>query len=243
MLTKEACLGILKKEPIKNANIINFIENYDVVDFIAIGDAVLAKGVSDRPWVYLSASNTAELESLMPYIGANDHNFAVVEEWMMPILTKGRKVLWTMPIMKLYLPDSVDIEAEIESITGPNYPSPLTLADAEHVFMNSDYQAHLTIPYVQERIINGFSMCAREQGAPVAWAMTHDDGAIGFLHVMPESRKKGYAMIVTRAMIRQLRNHGKLPFVHIEATNEKSMNLAKKTGFVEDRIILWFSLK
>lgn len=239
ILTQEACIDILKNDLIKNSNMINFVENYDVHDLLAIGDAVLAKGISDKPWVYISASNESELKALLPYLSDADRNFAVIEDWMMPILTHGHKVLWDMPIMKLYLPDSVEIEMALS----PHYPSPLTLGEAEHVYLNSDYQEYLSIPYVQERIINGYSMCIRKDGAPAAWAMTHDDGAIGFLHVMPEARKHGLALEITYAMIQQLRNHGKVPFVHIETKNEKSMNLAKKIGFVEDRVIHWFSIK
>lgn len=77
----------------------------------------------------------------------------------------------------------------------------------------------------------------------MAWAITHDDGAIGFLHVLEEYRGKGYGTNVTAAMINKLLELDELPFVHIEEDNIKSMDLALKAGFSKDRRIHWVKLK
>lgn len=238
-ITKNEALKRLNRDIIRNINMINFINNYQVDDLIANGDAILARGVSDRPWVYISAKDVDELNVLIPLLNDKDCNFAVAEPWMVPYLTQGRHLLWDMPIMKLYLPHSVSLP-QLEDIEGL---TSLERTDAVHVYENSDYQEYLTIPYIQERIKNGANACLRKDGRLVAWAMTHDDGAIGFLHVMPEERKNGYGMTVTVALINILRENGALPFVHIEEKNSKSMHLAKKLGFVEDRIITWFSME
>lgn len=239
IITRKEALERLKKDEIRNINMMNFINNYQVDDLLAIGDAILARGVSDRPWVYLSARDEWELNALIPLLNAKDRSFAVAEPWMVPYLTQGRRLLWDMPIMKLYLPQSVSLPP----LTITNGLTKLEPSDATHVYENSDYQEFLTIDYVEERIKNGTHACYRKDGHLVAWAMTHDDGAIGFLHVMPEERKNGYGMTVTVALVHTLREKGALPFVHIEEKNSKSMNLAKKLGFLEDRIITWFSVK
>lgn len=49
-------------------------------------------------------------------------------------------------------------------------------------------------------------------------------------------RRKGYGREVTAAMIEKLLELGQVPFVHIEEDNVKSMNLAVKIDFREDRL-------
>jgi len=56
------------------------------------------------------------------------------------------------------------------------------------------------------------------------------------------ARGKGYALNVTRAMIRKLLEMGKVPFVHIEETNTASMNLALKAGFRKYGRVHWVYL-
>jgi predicted GNAT family acetyltransferase len=40
-------------------------------------------------------------------------------------------------------------------------------------------------------------------------------------------------------MIRRVLEAGRTPFVHIEASNEKSLNLAARTGFVPAGEVWW----
>jgi 8-oxo-dGTP diphosphatase len=73
--------------------------------------------------------------------------------------------------------------------------------------------------------------------------MTQDDGSIGVLHVLDEDRGRGYAYDLTVFLINRLREQGRLPFVQIEETNTKSMNLALSIGFRRDRRIRWFKIQ
>jgi len=54
------------------------------------------------------------------------------------------------------------------------------------------------------RITNGESSCIQESDKLIAWAITQDDGDIGFLHVLPEHRKMGYGRIVTMDLINKV---------------------------------------
>lgn len=99
------------------------------------------------------------------------------------------------------------------------------------------------VEYIQERINNGIGLGIYQDEKLVAWALTHDDGAIGFLNVLEEYRRRGYGYDVTIAMIKKLLEQDEVPFVHIEENNEKSMNLALKTGFRKDRRIHWIKFK
>lgn len=119
----------------------------------------------------------------------------------------------------------------------------LKIEDATYIYNNYDYQEFTSIEYISERIENGIGLGIYKDNKLVAWIITHDDGAIGFLNVLKEYRRKGYGMELTVAMIKKLRELGEVPFVHIEMDNKKSMNLALQIGFTKDRIVNWFEIR
>ncbi|KAB3526761.1 GNAT family N-acetyltransferase [Alkaliphilus serpentinus] len=229
-------LDYLKEDPIRNCNIIYFAENYPISFYERMGNSVIVKGISDRPWVYISCGDEKELHQLKEFIKDEDKNFAIIENWMIPILTEGKETKWRLSCGKLYLPEEIKIPDR-------DYRTePLIESDAEVIYYNSDYKEFLSIEYIKDRIKHGIGSCIKINGNPVAWGITQDDGAIGFLHVMPQHRGKGYAKIVTIDIIHKLRDRGLLPFVHIEESNSKSMPLAQTLGFKFDRDINWFEV-
>lgn len=119
----------------------------------------------------------------------------------------------------------------------------LTINDAGFIYENSEYKDVISIQYIIDRIINGLSSCIRCMDKPIAWGITQDDGAIGFLHVLPEYRRMGYARDVIVDLIRKVRNKNKIPFVHIEEENERSMRLAVGLGFKKDKVVSWFEVE
>jgi 8-oxo-dGTP diphosphatase len=76
----------------------------------------------------------------------------------------------------------------------------------------------------------------------VAWGLTHDDGALGSLHVLDEYRKKGYGKEILISLIHQNRKLGKISFAQIEEKNVKATNLIEQLGFVKDRKVSWVKL-
>ena len=76
----------------------------------------------------------------------------------------------------------------------------------------------------------------------VAWGLTHDDGALGSLHVLDEYRKKGYGKEILISLIHQNRKLGKTSFAQIEEKNVKAINLAVRLGFLKDRRVSWIKL-
>lgn len=117
--------------------------------------------------------------------------------------------------------------------------SKLSLKDSEYIYENSDYKDYISVEYIEERIANGLSSCIRIKDKLVAWAITQDDGAIGFLHVLPEYRQKGFGRDVFVDLIVKVMSTGKIPFVQIEEKNEKSMRLALSIGFQKYKIVNW----
>ena len=55
-------------------------------------------------------------------------------------------------------------------------------------------------PTSGSRIENGPGYCVRRGGEPVAWGLTHDDGSMGFLHVLEAYRGSGMARALTSAL-------------------------------------------
>lgn len=238
-MTSKNILEYLKENPIENANIIHFIESYPVHSLEKIGNSVVAKGTSDRDWVYISSKSSLELKMIQNHLTAQDCNFAVIEDWMVPILCGNRNIKWKLSTLRLFLPETVPLPAPLL------HPSPLTVKDAEFIYYHSAYQQYLSVDYIGERIRNGIDSCLREgdNKPPFAWALTQDDGAIGFLNVLPERRNKGYARAVTIDIIQKVRAQKRLPFVLIEADHFPSMRLALSLGFVQDRTVSWFEIE
>lgn len=233
MKSIEEILCHLKKDIVRNVNMINFIEDYPVSYIEMYGDSIVLKGTSDRDWIYISSESKDELQTIKDRLGKDDRCFAVIEDWMIPILIKDSRIKWKLSTMKLFLPQDVSIaesEYKVED---------LKIEDADAMYTNSDYKDYISIEYIKDRIKKGLSSCIHDSGNLAAWALTQDDGAMGFLHVLPEYRRRGYARAVTADLINKVRAKGKLPFVHIEEDNEKSMNLALSLGFKKDRVINW----
>lgn len=236
MVLDEEILNFLNRDRIKNINIISFIENNPIHYMERFKDSVIVKGKSDENWVYISSSSKEELKALLKKC-KDDEFFAAVEDWMLPLIVENKGIAWKLSCMKLIFPE----EKELPSC---KYKAEeLTADDAEYIYNNSKYKDYTSIEYIADRIKNGIGMGIYDEDKLVAWIMTHDDGAMGFLNVLSEYRKKGYGYDLAVNMMDRLRCLGKIPFAHIEEDNYKSMNLSLKAGFVKDRRVHWVRRK
>lgn len=228
-------IDVLKKDIQSNINTINFIENQEITYSKIVNDSVLIKGISDELWVYLNVKNEKDLKELLK--DTEKDQFFFCEEWVVPYIGDDSDFEWKLSCQKLTLPNSVHVPNPLQNIF------PLNISDARYIQNIHSYADFTDVPYIEERIKTGISYGIREEGKLVAWAMTHDDGAIGFLYVLPEHRSKGYAQAITDKMILEIRRRGKLPFVHVEKDNIKSINLSKKVGFVPHSTVVWIKKK
>lgn len=233
----EKLIESLKKDKVRNINFINFIRSYTIHTFDSVGDSVLIRGKSDEEWVYISSKSEDEFLQLILGLDEDDKCFAVLEDWMLPYIIKNKEIRSQLTSIKLVYDEKTSLPPIEASVVK------LSAADAPYIYENSKYKEYISIEYIQERICNGIGLGIYKDKKLVAWAITHDDGAIGFLNVLEDYRRKGYGFDVTVALIKRLLEQGEIPFVHIEEKNEKSMNLALKTGFREDRRIHWIKLK
>ena len=229
-------IDLLKKDRERNINILNFIETYAHQSYERVGNSVLLRGVSDHLWVFISSNSQAELRQLAARLTKEDIYFAAIEDWMVSLLIGNRKIAWDLNLIQYILPKHV-------LLPKPMYPHlALNIDDALYVCENSDYQDYFSVEYVEDRISRGPSAAIYEKDQLVAWALTQDDGAIGFLHVLESHRKKGYAYQVALGLSEQLRSRGRRPFAYIKKENSRSIKLFRKLGFIEQKQIHWFKL-
>ncbi|MBN1634227.1 MAG: GNAT family N-acetyltransferase [Ignavibacteria bacterium] len=236
-VNKKEIFDLLYKDRIQNLNMINFIKSYDVELFLKSGDSALVRGTSDKPWIYISSKSESEFRELIGQLSENDRYLAAIEEWMIPILKEKYKVLWNLKCKRYLLPKHTQ-PGSVHHIV--RYLKP---GDARYIHENSMYRKLTQIEYITDRIKRGIGLGLYDKGGMVAWILTHDDGAIGFLNVLPEFRRRGYGTDITNAVIKKVRERGGIPFVHIEEDNINSVNLAKKVGFAPDKYVNWLRIE
>ncbi len=226
--------AILAMDPIRGANLHHFAERYGVESSFVAGDSLLVRGTSDHTWVYLLPADREGGKRLIEALTPEDHYLVGFDIWLLEALQDRFAIEWTLRCQKRVWPGDREPDQPAHTIR------PLSLEDAAYLFEHSDYKTYTDIPYIQDQITHGVGGGIEgPDGRLAAWALTHDDGAIGFLHVLEPFRKLGCGASLTSWMIQRVRERGGIPFVHIEAKNEKSLNLARKTGFEPCGEIWW----
>ena len=226
----------LKKDYISNISAIGFIEINPVIEVIEINTSYLIKGTSDVEWTYIVCNNEDDLRALLEK-SPNNTYFASVEDWMIPVITDKIKAEWILSTMRYYLPDDDEVPENKKEVI------PLTIDHIGFIISQSNYKQFLSPAYVEERISKSISAAIMKKDKLVAWGLTHDDGALGSLHVLDEYRKKGYGKEILISLIHQNRKLGKISFAQIEEKNTKATNLIEQLGFVKDRKVSWVKLK
>jgi len=229
-----------KKRVLQDRNryfhVLNFFEDYPVLELRIAGDSALVRGASDREWLYTISNNPREFEDLIATLSEADRSFAAVEDWMLPILTQNRKAEWMLSTYQHCLPEEVSLpETDI-------FITELAPQDAAVMYENSEYKEFLTNDYIQDRIQRGIGAAVRVEGQLVAWILTQDDGAMGFLHVLHPYRKNGYARALTIHLSRLLRRQQKLPFACVKETNTPAISLLQRLGFEKGKRVHWLEL-
>ena len=230
-------LNYCKNAPIRNAAMIGFFENYPIKRVFRINDSLLLTGESDQLWAYISSESKDELKELLQKSVIGTKYFACLEDWMIPLVTKDAEVDWTLSTMHYILPETCSVEPPVRNVIELN----TTFVD--YIYYHSDYQAFISKDYIADRIKRGLSSGIIDDGKLVAWAITHDDNSLGFLHVIPEYRRNGYGTDVVKSLIIKKRKEHKSIYANIEPTNNNSLNLANRLGFIFDRNISWIKLK
>jgi 8-oxo-dGTP diphosphatase len=220
----------------RNASIVNFLRRNEILGVSRVGGSVHVRGRSDYVWNWFSSENAGELRKLVDRLDASDDRFAAVEEWMMPIVSRGRGLAWSLPMVRYLLPREVELPARDGEV------EPLVEDDAVVIYESSKYREHISVDYTRVCIRSGPGVAIREEGRLVAWAATQDDCAMGFLQVLETHQRRGFARRLTVALATELRKRGLLPFAYVAEDNVKSIGLLASLGFVRDRNVAWFQV-
>ena len=236
MNTLDTVLDILKENECENQSIVNFIENNPIFSVELVGKSTLVRGLSDQAWIYINSKDKVEFKELLKKLNKEDKFFAAIDEWMLPYIVAGRKVTWDIKTTRYILPEHVELPKITVDV------APLNAKDAGFIHEHSIYNKYIEPNYFKDRIYKGYSAGITEDGVLVAWVLTQDDGAVAFLYVMEEYRRKGYANTVILSLLEKIRMTGRQPYMYIANDSEEAIQLAENLGFEREKEVHWLSL-
>ncbi len=224
---------LLRADEIANISMLGFFAKHNPVKMLRVDNSIMAQGQSDEDWWYLSCQSIDDFDWFIEQAGSNDCYLAAIDEQILDRVKKRFTCKWVLSCERLYLPEDVQIPSTYLNL------SPVLSSDAEHIFSNSNYKAFSSVGYIREQIEQGPGSAYRIGDTLAGWALTHDDSAMGMLHVLDGYRRKGIAKSIVIDLIQKIRALGLTPFTYVEPSNDASMKLVKSLGFVPDRPIHW----
>jgi len=233
----KALPSVLDLSSTKNIAIIGFFSNYPVEEYYVENKSVLILGKSDHLWAHISSSSETELASLLAKYHKKTKYYFSVEDWMIPLILAHGTIDWIMTTDRYILEEGIFTDLpKLKMIK-------IDKSYAPFIYNNSDYKSYISVEYIEERLSKDISTGILVNNNLVAWGFTHDDGALGFLHVLKEYRNKGYGINILLGLI-QMRKKEKRPVLgNIVPGNVASINLARKLGFKPDCRTSWIKLK
>ncbi|MEC9490928.1 MAG: GNAT family N-acetyltransferase [Halanaerobiales bacterium] len=252
-MIKNKIIEQLNKNRAQNISLIGVIENYGIKSSLKYKDSYLITVRTDHLWCYPAVESKNELVELLKRLEGRTNYFAALEKWMIPVITQNREFEWELKTERLILPDEAKLDLSIQKIiesSSENFKTEKELEirelkskDADFIFAHSHYQDFTSKAYIKDRIAADCSAGIFINKELAAWGLTHDDGAVGFIHVREDFRKRGYAHLIMEKLIKNKRKNGKDVFLNVEPNNLKAKKLFYSLGFEFDRIISWIKLK
>lgn len=250
---KNEIIEQLNKNRAKNISILGIVENYGIENSLKYKDSLLITVKTDHLWCYLAAENKNELVELLKKLEGKTDYFASLEIWMIPVVSQNREIEWELKTERLILPKEVKLNISLQQNLKKNEKNmkaeseieirELKSKDTNFIFNHSHYQNFTSKSYIRERIAADCSAGIFIEGKLAAWGLTHDDGAIGFIHVRETFRKSGFARLIMESLIRDKKENREDIFLNVEPDNFKAKKLFYSLGFEFDRVISWIKLK
>lgn len=234
--------AMLDEDRIGNLTIAGELANADPNETtVVIDDPESPAGLLVRTgWVRIYARDVAALHRLLPAIklaAANDESeelgFAGVAAWVRDEIAQSWALQWENPCWLYYFDPGC-----VEGLRVMHEVRSLTVEQAGLV--NEHWGAADSEEYVRSRIEDGPSAAVWEEGRPVSWALTHDDGQLGMMFTLPGARRMGYARSVTAALVEQLLAAGKTPFLYTSHSNVAAQHTAERFSFRRWGDYRWF---
>lgn len=230
-------LSILNLYPTKNITIRGFFSNYDVESYYIENNSILIFGESDHLWAHILSSSQRELSSLLEKYHMKTKFYFSVEDWMIPLILRHGTADWIMETNRFILDADVIVDLPKSNIIN------IDKSYATFMYNNSDYKDYISIKYIEDRLSKDISAGIVVNNILVAWGFTHDDGALGFLHVLEDFRNKGYGIDILLGLIHRRKKANKPVFGNIVPGNIASTKLVTKLGFELDCKTSWIKLK
>jgi hypothetical protein len=228
---------ILKPDQDENISIAGFYSNFPLIELVRGKDVAIAYGRSDHLWAHLIGKNPDELNALLAKNISKTKYYYSVEDSLIPLLSQYGEIEWIMRTKRYILDENVSIpkpDFELRKVE-PSY--------ASQIFENSEYQDFTSIEYIKGRLKTDISAGVFIKRQLIAWGFCHDDGALGFLHVLYEYRNKGLGLDIVLQLVHQKRSLNKAVFCNIVPENAISQRIVAQLGFRFDREVSWLKLK
>jgi len=252
-MNKSEIIAQLNKNRVKNISLLGVIENYGIESSLKYKDSFLITVRTDHLWCYLDCNNESDLKELLQKFKYRTDYFASLETWMIPVVSQNREIEWELKTERLILPEKTEVNSSLQKnteVSEKNIEAEATVIvrelknkDADFIFKHSHYQDFTSKAYIRERIEVDCSAGVIVKGELAAWGLTHDDGAVGFIHVRETFRKRGFARMIMESLIRDKRENNKDVFLNVEPDNFKAKKLFYSLDFEFDRVISWIKLK
>lgn len=229
----------------RNISIINLIKNGLEFEYEKDGDAYFfrfKRNRDDEFRVYFCASNIEELNKMKKYLKSEDNTFASIPKWIIPEISKGRKILWQDSAYKFILTN--DIEVDDVEVPGSNF---LIEKIKEDDFVLIDklwsYRDEKSIKYISSRIESGISGGIYINGEIAAWCLTHFDNSLAHLFVLDKFRRKNLAFKLLHFMSKKIRETGRIPYLYSVKDNISAHKLFYKYGYTRVEEVCWFGME
>jgi ribosomal protein S18 acetylase RimI-like enzyme len=227
---------MLELDSVANMSMLGFFAKHDPAKTLCVNGSLMIQGVSDEEWWYLSCNNLKDFDWFLEQTGPEDRFLAAINDELFGYVKSRYTCRWTLSCTRFYLPNETKLPQNVLQTTE------LVSEDALHIYSNSHYKAYTSVEYIQEQIKQGLFSGYRKEQKLVGWVLTHDDGALGMLHVLDNYRRQGVARALVIDLIEKVRKIGIIPYTYVEPSNTASMELVKNLGFVPDRSIHWVCL-
>lgn len=230
----ETAHKILAQDLIRNYCAIHLLSLMDNPTVLVEGHNVLAfETSSEGKFALLVPSGAPGNRSIFFKLPENANEFFIIEDWPLEYILPGRNFSRDLGCLQLHLPDEFTLPEDDPRICT------IGIEHALYIYENYDSRDFTTENYIRKQIQSGPAIGIFENNRLIAWAMTHEEGSMGFLTVLPQYRRQGLGTKLTTALSRRIRQAGGIPTVHILKTNQASLEMSRKHGFIHNSNIHW----
>ena len=99
----------------------------------------------------------------------------------------------------------------------------------------------LILNMMLSRLMTNYTFYATYTGGEISgYIGRHDEGSIGLLEIFPKFRRMGLGAFLVDYSVKMLTGSGEIAYCNIETTNEKSLKMHLKMGFVpSEKLVYW----